>query len=170
MIWGAGPPHRWERSSPKVRPRSQWRPRPLASLHEARHGAAAGGVVVAGGGGRTGRRWGEHGGAGGAEDGGGGAGGDGGAAAIAAQAVAESHGVRFLGYSGGNVGCALGCALGRDACGGRVRTADVRCPARPGAGDGPAQAPPVWTHGVYVGEAKADQSRARPPAEAWSSA
>jgi len=25
-IWGAGPPHRWERSSPKVRPRSQWRP------------------------------------------------------------------------------------------------------------------------------------------------
>jgi len=99
-------------------PSSPWRPRPLARLREARHGAAAHGVVVACVGGRMGRRWGEQGGAGGAEDGCGGeggvAGGDGGAAAIAAQAVAGSHGVRFLGYSGGDVGC----ALGRDACGG----------------------------------------------------
>jgi len=80
------------RRVPAARPSSSpWRPRPLASLHEARPGAAARGVVVACVGGRTGRRWGEHGGAGGAEDGCGGeggvAGGDGGAAAIAAQAV-----------------------------------------------------------------------------------
>ncbi len=43
---------------------------------------------------------------------------------------------------GATWGVRWGVRWGGTRVGGRVRTADVRCPARPGAGDGPAQAAP----------------------------